>query len=81
MDPLAAVPQGNVVSVGALIRHRRLVQRTRADAAATAALREAAAEFRARAAEEVAAGRPELARPFLDEAEMFESAASPGRGL
>jgi hypothetical protein len=69
------------VTVGALIRHRRLVQRTRADATASAALREAAAEFRARAAEEVAAGHPELARPFLDEAEMFESAASPTRGL
>jgi hypothetical protein len=81
MDPVAAVPQGNRVTVGDLIRHRRLVQRQRADATSSAALRQAAAEFRARAAAEVSAGHPELAGPFLDEAEMFESAARPHRGL
>lgn len=69
------------MTVGELIRHRRLVRRTRADAAASAALRATAAEFRARAQQQVDAGHPELARPFLDEAEMFESAARPGPGL
>ena len=60
------------MTVGDLIRHRRLIHRQRADAASSAALREAAAEFRRRAAAQPA---PELAQPFLDEAELFESAA------
>jgi hypothetical protein len=81
MDPVAALPQGHGVTVGHLLRRRRAV-RDRAEAlAANDALFDAARDFRRRAQVQLNAGHPELARPFLDEAELFESAAQRVPGL
>jgi hypothetical protein len=77
MDPVAAVPQAGVVSVSELIRRRRMIQANRHRLAANDGLFDAARDLRRRAQQQVNAGHPELARPYLDEAELFESAAQP----
>lgn len=81
MDPVAALPQGNGVTLAQLLTRRRAVHRHRLALAANDALFSTARDLRRRAQEEVNAGHPELARPFLDEAELFESAASRPPGL
>jgi hypothetical protein len=64
-----------------LIRRRRAV-RTHRDALRTNdALWDTARDFRRRAQEQINAGRPELAAPYLDEARLFEGAAQTVPGL
>jgi hypothetical protein len=63
------------------IRHRRMAHARRDRAVATAALFDTANSFRRQAEAQVNAGHPELAEPFLDEAELFESAARSAPGL
>jgi hypothetical protein len=62
------------VSVSGLIRRRRLIQAQRQRMAANGALYEAARDLRRRAQEQVDAGHPELAVPYLDEVSLFEDA-------
>lgn len=57
-----------------LLRHRRATVRREEAHRRNRQLLAAAAELRARAMQEVTAGRPDLARPFEDEAELFEAA-------
>lgn len=61
------------MTVAGLLRARRAARDRAETAAADAALCDAARSFRRRAQQQVAAGHPELARPYLDEAEMFEA--------
>jgi hypothetical protein len=81
MDPVAALPQGNAVSVSELIRRRRLIQRNREALRANDALFAAARDLRRAAQQQINAGHPELAAPYLDEVELFESAVQAVVGL
>jgi hypothetical protein len=69
------------VTAADLLRRRRAVRHRRDTLAANDALFDAARDFRRRAQAQINAGHPDLARPFLEEAEMFEGAAQPVRGL
>jgi hypothetical protein len=69
------------VTAAGLLRRRRAVRHRRDALAANDALFDAARDFRRRAQAQINAGHPDLARPFLDEAEMFESAAQSVPGL
>lgn len=62
------------MTLGEAVRRRRLMHAYRDRAAANARLTEASSAFRRRAQEQVDAGRPELARPYLEEADLFDSA-------
>jgi hypothetical protein len=59
------------VTLPQLLRHRRAAVRRQEAVHLNGALLSTAAELRARAAQQP---RPELARPFTDEAELFEAA-------
>lgn len=61
----------------ALLRRRRAVARHADRLRANDRLFEAARELRREAQVYVNAGRPDLAQPYVDEAELFESAAQP----
>lgn len=63
------------------LRHRRAVRDHREALAFNAALTDAASGLRRRAQAQIAAGHPELARPFLSEVALFESAVQPVPGL
>lgn len=69
------------MSITALARRRRAVQRNRLALQTNDALFEAARDLRRRAQAEASAGHPELAEPFLDEARLFEDAAARPPGL
>lgn len=69
------------MTVGQLLRRRRAIRDQAETLAANDALHDAARHFRRRAQEQINAGHPELARPYLDEAELFDSAVTPVRGL
>jgi hypothetical protein len=69
------------VTVPQLIRRRRAHQRCMEARRLNRGLASAAEDLRARAVALTAAGYPEQARPFLDEAELFESAALAPVGL
>lgn len=63
------------MSLAATLRHRRAARHA-ADADRTRAeLLGAARGFREQAQRQLDAGHPDLAVPYLDEAELFESAA------
>lgn len=70
-----------MTSFGAHLARRRAVRDHREALVANGALFDAARELRRAAQVQVNAGHPELARPFLDEAELFESAAQAVPGL
>jgi hypothetical protein len=78
---MAALPQGNGVTWRAALRRRRAVRDLTDALAANDALFDAARTFRRRAQEQLNAGHPELAQPYLDEAELFESATQALPGL
>jgi hypothetical protein len=69
------------VTAADLLRRRRAVRDHRDALAANDALFDAARDFRRRAQAQINAGHPELARPFLDEAELFEGAVQSVPGL
>jgi hypothetical protein len=69
------------VTVGQLLRRRRAVRDHRETLMTNDALFDAARSFRRQAQAQVNAGHPELARPYLDEAELFEAAAQGVPGL
>lgn len=72
MEPL---PEGPVVSPTAALARRRAIARN-ADARRTrGSLADTAAELRGRAQPYLDAGRPELAEPYLDEADLMAEAA------
>lgn len=71
MAPVAALPHGDRVTVGQALAHRRVVRRQAEAARRARALSAVAEEFRRRAAD-----HPGDAAPYLDEAELFDSAAS-----
>lgn len=78
---MAAVQEVNRVTVGQLLARRRLV-RDRAETLRTNdALFGAARDLRRRAQEQINAGRPELAAPYLDEVALFEGAVQAVPGL
>jgi hypothetical protein len=81
MDPVAAVSQEHRVTVTELLRHRRAVRDHREALAANDALFDAARDLRRRAQQQINAGRPDLAVPYLDEVELFESAVQAVPGL
>lgn len=61
----------------ASLRRRHATVQEAAARRINAELSEAASDLRARAQVFVQTGRPESARPFLEEAELFESARTP----
>lgn len=69
------------MTVAALLRHRRAVRDHAEALRANDALFGVARGLRRHAQEQINAGHPERAVPFLDEAELFESAAQAVPGL
>jgi hypothetical protein len=63
------------------LRRRRLVRDHRETLASNGALVDAARSLRRSAQQQINAGHPELARPYLDEAELFEGAIQRVAGL
>lgn len=59
----------------ATLRRRRAIAHYADTLRMRTALADTAAELRGRAAPHLAAGRPELAQPYLDEAEVLAEAA------
>jgi hypothetical protein len=69
------------MTVTEALRHRRALRDRREALAANDALFTVARDFRSRAQAQINAGHPESAGPYLDEAELFESAAQRVPGL
>lgn len=69
------------MTMGQLLARRRAVRDHREALAANDSLFTVARDFRRLAQQQINAGHPELARPYLDEAELFESAAQTVPGL
>lgn len=70
-----------MTSPAALLRRRRAILRRIERARSNDALFAAGRELRREAQVYVNAGRPDLAQPYVEEAELFESAAQPLPGL
>lgn len=70
-----------MTSPAALLRRRRAVARQHERLRTNDGLFAAARELRREAQAYVNAGRPDLAQPYVDEAELFESAAQRVAGL
>lgn len=69
------------MSPAAVLRRRRAVARYADRLRVNDGLFDAGRDLRRRAQVQLNAGRPDLAQPYLDEAELFESAAQPLPGL
>lgn len=82
---MAALPEGDRVSplgaAVALSRRRRAVARQQQLLRANDSLADAARPLRREAQVYLNAGRPDLAAPYLEEAELFESAMQRPEGL
>jgi len=69
------------MTVAELLRRRRAVAQNESTLRTNDALFDAARDLRRRAQPFLTDGRPELAQPYLDEAEVFESAVDLLPGL
>lgn len=69
------------MTMGQALAHRRAARDREESLRSTGALLGIGAGLRAQAQAQVLRGRPELAAPYLDEAELFESAARRSAGL
>lgn len=69
------------MTVVELLRRRRAIQRHETTLRTNDGLFDAARDLRRRAQRELNDGRPDLAQPFIDEAELFESAIQRVAGL
>lgn len=66
-----------MTSPAAVLRRRRAIARYADRRHANDRLRSVGGDLRRAAQPMLDAGRPDLAQPYLDEAELFESAAQP----